>query len=320
MAGKYSGMLQGVQAGANLHFQFAQQRFQNEQARKADDQQKFSNNLAMLREAVKNMNPDNPGFVQQAGIQMFKEPARELGLTGFDYNKLEDPEKNLTDFLKDMEKDFDLLDKGELSEDELRERVVHRSTDLSKKQRATVEDLRDQKFAIREKEAKSAQSLLSNQVNLQSKGWVEGGEPTEQSVMLSDNSVWNPPAPEKTFTEKEDIKLANKKNLHTWKQANPAKLNRNQLNKVIADLKSKKVKLQNTKGVNEALFGLFEDNPVALDAYKRGDIKEAVAEYDKQIAEYETQRKIKKKWKKGDVTTVKGVQYVFVGDDKWRKQ
>jgi hypothetical protein len=59
------------------------------------------------------------------------------------------------------------------------------------------------------------------------------------------------------------------------------------LDKLVKDLKTLRLRIETTKGVDPALFMLFGESSVALDAYKKGDTTQALAEIDSQIEKYE---------------------------------
>ena len=62
------------------------------------------------------------------------------------------------------------------------------------------------------------------------------------------------------------------------------------LDKLVKDLKTLRLRIETTKGIDPALFMLFGESSVALDAYKKGDTTQALTEIDAQIEKYESIR------------------------------
>lgn len=59
------------------------------------------------------------------------------------------------------------------------------------------------------------------------------------------------------------------------------------LDKLVKDLKTLRLRIETTKGIDPALFMLFGESSAALDAYKKGDTTQALSEIDAQIEKYE---------------------------------
>lgn len=59
------------------------------------------------------------------------------------------------------------------------------------------------------------------------------------------------------------------------------------LDKLVKDLKTLRLRIETTKGIDPALFMLFGESSAALDAYKKGDTTQALTEIDAQIEKYE---------------------------------